>query len=530
MPVRIFLSTVTAEFREYRDLLRSDLTRHNVEVKVQEDFKDLGGETLEKLDVYIAACDAVVHLVGAMTGAMAGQPSTQSILTKYPDITERLPPLKPLIDAGEGISYTQWEAWLALYHRKRLLIAEAEENAPRGPAFVATEITLAAQREHLHRLRSMERYPGCKFSSPDNLAKQIAFSVILDLLSGDRNPASQSAIQLTIGESEPYLATSGSVYGTKRTLKLMIENKSRDRSLSGGRVQIVSIAPKTEYDGPWELRSGMQLAPGDHTLVPLVSYGEAREPTKYDCADTFMTLGTKDGRPYLSVGPEYTITIRTTAMETPWVEIECKLWKDGDGKLRIRESASKSQTISSIEVVFPNECNSPGIESLFKRSWSPLPSGNPIRYHVSFHRFFIGVRNPFGKTLRNARVVIETISMPDLVLNASCVCERTESPSVDIPPEGLDYFLLGEGADGAEDGKFHSRIMSKDSYDSLLERFEARSNEGFILTPANMRYALLRNDGYKLELAVYADDVLPARAVFIINAKDRIEVLREGTP
>ena len=60
MSVQTFLSTVSDEFRRYRDL-RSDLTRHNVEVKVQEDFKDLGDETIDKLDVYIADCNAVVH-------------------------------------------------------------------------------------------------------------------------------------------------------------------------------------------------------------------------------------------------------------------------------------------------------------------------------------------------------------------------------------------------------------------------------------------------------------------------------------
>ena len=67
--VKVFLSTVSDEFRAYRDQLRKDLTRHNVEVKVQEDFKDLGGDTLDKLDVYIAHCDCVVHLVGDMTGS-----------------------------------------------------------------------------------------------------------------------------------------------------------------------------------------------------------------------------------------------------------------------------------------------------------------------------------------------------------------------------------------------------------------------------------------------------------------------------
>jgi hypothetical protein len=44
MSVRVFLSTVSDEFLPYRDQLEGDLTRYNVEVKVQESFKDLGRE------------------------------------------------------------------------------------------------------------------------------------------------------------------------------------------------------------------------------------------------------------------------------------------------------------------------------------------------------------------------------------------------------------------------------------------------------------------------------------------------------
>ena len=51
MSVKIFLSAVSKEFGLYRDALRRDLTRHDVEVKIQEDFKELGGDTLDKLDV-----------------------------------------------------------------------------------------------------------------------------------------------------------------------------------------------------------------------------------------------------------------------------------------------------------------------------------------------------------------------------------------------------------------------------------------------------------------------------------------------
>jgi hypothetical protein len=183
MPVRIFLSTVSDEFRDYRDQLRHDLTRHNVEVKVQEDFKDLGTVTLNKLDVYITNCDAVVHLVGDMTGAAAKPESTKSMLAKYPDLPDRLPPLRQPLADGLAISYTQWEAWLALYNRKLLVIAKADDAAPRGPQYAPTDDSRAAQQEHLARLAAVERYPGgAPFTSSDDLAKQILSGAILDML------------------------------------------------------------------------------------------------------------------------------------------------------------------------------------------------------------------------------------------------------------------------------------------------------------------------------------------------------------
>jgi TolB-like protein/Flp pilus assembly protein TadD len=179
--VRIFLSTVSDEFRDYRDQLRKDLTRHNVEVKVQEDFKNYGGSTLEKLDLYISHCDAVIHLVGCMTGALPASTSRQDLIAKYPDMRDRLPPLREAFDKDEPITFTQWEAWLALYHGKLLVVAEAEEGAPRGPKYVPTEESRAAQREHLKRLNALDRY-GSSFNSPDNLTKIIFSSAILDLL------------------------------------------------------------------------------------------------------------------------------------------------------------------------------------------------------------------------------------------------------------------------------------------------------------------------------------------------------------
>jgi hypothetical protein len=157
MSVKIFLSTVSNEFLAYREQLRTDLTRHNVEVKVQEDFKDLGGDTLDKLDVYIAHCDAVVHLVGAMTGSDPGERELCALLAKYPDLNDALPPIAEALRNHGGVSYTQWEAWLALYHNKVLLIAKAEDTAERGPNYEPTDASRAAQAAHLARLKAVRR-------------------------------------------------------------------------------------------------------------------------------------------------------------------------------------------------------------------------------------------------------------------------------------------------------------------------------------------------------------------------------------
>jgi tetratricopeptide (TPR) repeat protein len=182
MSVKIFLSTVSDEFGRHRDRLRADLTRHNVEVKVQEDFKDLGGDTLDKLDVYISHCDAVVHFIGDMTGAYPGERASSALNKRYPDLADKLPPLAEALKSGVGVSYTHWEAWLAIYHGALLFIAKAAETAERGPKYAPTVDSRAAQALHLARLEAIERFVGCTFSSADNLAKSILGGAILDLL------------------------------------------------------------------------------------------------------------------------------------------------------------------------------------------------------------------------------------------------------------------------------------------------------------------------------------------------------------
>lgn len=179
---QIFLSTVSAEFRSYRDRLRHDLTRPNVSVAVQEDFIVTGTETLDMLDDYIRQCDAVIHLIGDMTGALAKAPSLAVLLERYSDLGEKLPPLAPFLQSGAlALSYTQWEAWLALYHRKPLIIATPEETAQRDERYEWIPEQCAAQQAHLQRLAEMERYPF-RFANADRLAVEVLRSKLQEIL------------------------------------------------------------------------------------------------------------------------------------------------------------------------------------------------------------------------------------------------------------------------------------------------------------------------------------------------------------
>jgi hypothetical protein len=199
--IKLFLSTVSAEFKSYREALRHDFERPNVTVKVQEDFIVSGTPTLDMLDTYIQQCDGVIHLVGDMTGAMAKPKSVEVIRARYADQLKELPIGEFLRPGGPSLSYTQWEAWLAVLHKKKLFIAIPAEQAPRDPRYVLDLAQKAAQQEHLERLKQEELYPGEPFTSLDHLSKLVlGRSFIFDLLT-----VSSRVQQRPVPELLPYL-------------------------------------------------------------------------------------------------------------------------------------------------------------------------------------------------------------------------------------------------------------------------------------------------------------------------------------
>ena len=102
--------------------------------------------------------------------------------------------------AGAAISYTQWEAWLALYFDKDLVIAAPGSNFARDltltPNFAPTEQCKAAQAAHLERLRALGCYPEVNFAdNGTTLSRKSWPQAVVDALGEGRRLARASAAQ-----------------------------------------------------------------------------------------------------------------------------------------------------------------------------------------------------------------------------------------------------------------------------------------------------------------------------------------------
>jgi hypothetical protein len=101
-------------------------------------------------------------------------------------------------------------------------------------------------------------------------------------------------------------------------------------------VSVLKVEPPIDYgDGPWTVADDFGVASGDTTFVSLVQYGEARDPQKYPCGDSFFELlPATTGSPKFDVGKEYVLTLRAMSPRSAYQDFQCKVWVE-NGRLRI---------------------------------------------------------------------------------------------------------------------------------------------------------------------------------------------------
>jgi hypothetical protein len=127
-------------------------------------------------------------------------------------------------------------------------------------------------------------------------------------------------------------------------LKLKLENVAVERAVSEIKLTLLSVEPQSEYIGPWVLASGITLAAGDHTFIPLVSYGEADSAEKYstsryDRSDSFFIFLAQRNCPSPpKANPQY-VRIRATGIGSAPCDYRAKIWVDPtESRLRIADA------------------------------------------------------------------------------------------------------------------------------------------------------------------------------------------------
>ncbi|MEK6260372.1 MAG: tetratricopeptide repeat protein, partial [Planctomycetota bacterium] len=190
MAVVVFLSAVSKEFHDsdprqpqafesYRYILERSLSRLGTgyQVIVQETLAQGFGDLLGMLDEEVGKSDVVVHLVGEMAGAIPQAVSLRRLREHHRDFLSHEPELAESIGEGHGISYTQWEFYLAVQHRQRRLAFLADPTAPRSPLKQSDDQQRASQAEHVRRLKLMGEHPE-PFADQRDLALKVVTSVV----------------------------------------------------------------------------------------------------------------------------------------------------------------------------------------------------------------------------------------------------------------------------------------------------------------------------------------------------------------
>lgn len=182
---------------------------------------------------------------------------------------------------------------------------------------------------------------------------------------------------------------------------------------------------------------------------------------------------------------------------------------------------SKIQIIP-LELIFPDECNEEGKNSRFIRSYSVLPKGEKIKQMVSFHDFYIGVKNNSPtKTARNVSVRLNHISMPPLVIDEYLKADNGKRTMICINPELMEYFFLGSGWDRTDRGLFMPKIITPQECNSILLDLNNKPSNFSIETEKSRIHVY---DGCKIKLNVYGADIPCSEYTLQMNTNDKLEL------
>jgi Pentatricopeptide repeat domain len=151
---RIFISAVSAEFGELRLKLSEALQRAGINADHQDIFAHTPRDTVRMLSDRIRRSPLVVHIVGHEPGHVAGAAAVADLLgsMRAEEFLGAYPDLRRSLGDFSGITYTQWEALLALHHGVELMLYVPASARVEESSRIKSEFS---QKQHLDRLAQL---------------------------------------------------------------------------------------------------------------------------------------------------------------------------------------------------------------------------------------------------------------------------------------------------------------------------------------------------------------------------------------
>ncbi len=170
-PQRLFLSRVSRDLGSHAERLRDTLAATGREGRSQPTFRqELDADTtLEMLNQYICETDAVLGLLGSLSGAC---PAEHSVHQTIPGTESSPVTYQSLLPPGfTRLTYTQWEIVLAWFWKRPVNLYLATGHPPDGPTSPDDDPALQAQwLDYLTRVRDTHPTP---FANYDQLEARV---------------------------------------------------------------------------------------------------------------------------------------------------------------------------------------------------------------------------------------------------------------------------------------------------------------------------------------------------------------------
>lgn len=171
---KAFVSCVSDEFKAERLAITAWLQRNHVVLDsddvlplVQENFpKSTGDDLLSLIHEYIKKSDVVIHLVGVKAGFLNEgktdyeRASAAEITNLRKSLQDEMSKLDPQ-PVWEELSYTQWEAWLAVLYNRPLFVYDLSKGQVKPVRTIHIDLDripdvaskgLASQQNHIGQL------------------------------------------------------------------------------------------------------------------------------------------------------------------------------------------------------------------------------------------------------------------------------------------------------------------------------------------------------------------------------------------